>query len=90
MCRRTCNNRPNSCGCSGQIRSSIVNPYNVFPENYMYGYAYTPNQMLNKTFTPHCALKNGTIFPELVSPYEPDDSIRFIEYLKQGGCRNGM
>ena len=37
---------------------------------------------LLSTFTPCCGLKNGTIFPELVSPYYPCQSIEDIEYLK--------
>ena len=30
----------------------------------------------------YTGLKNGTIFPELVSPYEPCQSMQFINYLK--------
>ena len=71
----------NNCGNSSN--------YNVFPANYLYGHAYTPNQFLNKTFTPEVGLKNGTIFPELVSPYYPGQSMNFIEYLKHGGDFNG-
>jgi hypothetical protein len=58
---------------------------NVFPENYLFGYAYTPHSCMNKTFTPECGLENGTLFPELVSPYSPGQSIDFIEYLRNGG-----
>ena len=54
----------------------------VFPSNPMLAQSYVPIQTLDKTFTPCCGLKNGTIFPELVSPYEPCDSMRFINYLK--------
>ena len=54
----------------------------VFPMNPMLAQSYVPMQKMNKTFTPCCGLKNGTIFPELVSPYEPCDSIEFINYLK--------
>lgn len=56
--------------------------YNVFPHNPMLAQSYVPIQTLDKTFTPCCGLKNGTIFPELVSPYEPCDSMEFISYLK--------
>lgn len=56
-----------------------------FPKNYLYGHAYTPNQIMGKTFEPAVGLKNGTIFPELVSPYYPGQSIDFINYLKNGG-----
>ena len=58
----------------------------ILPENYLYGHAYTPNQTMNKTFEPEIGLNNGTIFPELVSPYYPGQSIDFINYLKNGGC----
>ncbi len=67
-----------------------MNNYNVFPSNYLYGHAYTPNQFMKKTFAPDIGLKNGTIFPELVSIYNPGQSMDFIEYLKiRGGKNNG-
>lgn len=56
--------------------------YNVFPENPMYGQSYVPVQQMDKVFKPAVGLKNGTIFPELVSPYCPDQSLQEIEYLK--------
>lgn len=90
MCRKCCKPKENSCRIIKKACSSIPNRFGAFPENYLYGYAYTPNQQINETFEPSCGLRNGTIFPEIVSPYEPDDSIRFINYLKQGGCQNGM
>lgn len=66
------------------------NNNNPFPTNYLYGHAYTPNQMMTNTFDPETGLMHGTIFPELVSPYSPGQSIDFIEYLKNtnrnGGC----
>ena len=69
--------------------SNISNNFSInrnpFPNNYLYGHAYTPNQILNKTFAPKVALQNGTIFPELVSPYVPGQSIDFINYLRNGG-----
>ena len=64
------------CGCGFDTEES------VFPMNPMLAQSYVPIQTLDKTFTPCCGLKNGTIFPELVSPYEPCDSMRFINYLK--------
>ena len=54
----------------------------VFPDNPMLAQSYVPIQTLDTTFTPCCGLQNGTIFPELVSPYEPGQSIQFINYLK--------
>ena len=65
------------CGCGFDTEES------VFPMNPMLAQGYVPIQTLDKTFTPCCGLKNGTIFPELVSPYEPCDSMRFIDYLKR-------
>ena len=54
---------------------------NVFPENPMLGQSYVPIQYMDKTFKPCVGLKMGTIFPELVSPYMPGQSMNEIEYL---------
>ena len=85
-CRcRNCNtNTSNSCACNMYTTNTSQNNA-VFPENYLYGHAYTPNQCMGTTFTPEIGLQNGTIFPELVSPYSPGQSIDFIEYLRNGG-----
>ena len=66
-----------NCGCG------FDEDYNVFPSNPMLAQSYVPIQTLNQTFTPCCGLKNGPIFPELVSPYEPCDSMEFINYLRR-------
>ncbi|MBR3133655.1 MAG: spore coat associated protein CotJA [Clostridia bacterium] len=63
----------------------------MFPKNVMYGHSYVPNQVLNKVFTPKIGLKMGTIFPELVSPYSPCQSMEVNNFLKcandvKGGC----
>ena len=73
-----------SCSCKNMYANE-TSSNNSFPANYLYGYAYTPTSCMNKTFTPECGLENGTIFPELVSPYSPGQSIDFIEYLRNGG-----
>ena len=65
------------CSCGFDTEES------VFPLNPMLAQSYVPMQTLDKTFTPCCGLKNGTIFPELVSPYEPCQSMEFINYLKR-------
>ena len=57
--------------------------------------SYVPIQRMGKTFCPDVALKMGTLFPELVSPYMPYQSIAEIEYIKnankiKGGCYDGM
>lgn len=35
--------------------------------------AYVPFQMFNQVFSPQEGLRRGTIFPELVRPYYPED-----------------
>ena len=92
-CSSNCNN---NCGCKyGRNNDSILNmmgnccdcgfeePNNPFPTNPMLAQSYVPIQEMNQTFTPHCGLKMGTIFPELVSPYIPCQSMAEIEYLKK-------
>lgn len=103
-CRRSCNSMNNgiysnnimtsnnglttSCsGCNNCNSCGVAQP--TFPSNYLYGHAYTPVQTLNETFNPQLGLQNGTIFPELVSPYYPGQSMDFINYLRNGGCQNG-
>ena len=49
----------------------------------MLAQSYVPIQFMNETFKPCVGLKHGTIFPELVSPYEPGDSMRQIKYLEK-------
>lgn len=53
-----------------------------FPTNPMYAQSYVPIQKMKKVFTPEVGLKMGTIFPELVSPYRPCQSIEEIEYIR--------
>lgn len=63
----------------------VENNQGNFPKNAMFGHAYVMDQMLRRTFSPEEALKKGTIFPELFSPYSPGDSMREIEFLKNYG-----
>jgi len=58
---------------------------NLFPNKVMYGHAYVPNQRLKKVFLPKEGLEKGTMFPELVSMYNPGQSREVIEYLKSRG-----
>ena len=51
----------------------------VFPDNAVLAQSYVPFQFMDKTFKPCVGLKMGTIFPELVSPYVPCQSIEEIE-----------
>jgi len=66
-----------SCECGFDEKN------NVFPDNPMLAQSYVPWQTMDKTFVPSVGLKMGTIFPELVSPYMPGDSMKQIEYLKK-------
>ena len=38
---------------------------------------------MNETFKPCVGLKCGTIFPELVSPYAPLDSMKDIAHIER-------
>ena len=60
-----------------------LNEKNVFPKDPMFAQSYVPWQTMNKTFMPNDGLKMGTIFPELVSPYKPMQSVEFINYIKK-------
>lgn len=63
----------------------VENNQGNFPKNAMFGHAYVMDQTLRRTFSLEEALKKGTIFPELFSPYSPGDSMREIEFLKNYG-----
>ena len=67
----------NNCSCGFDMNSN-----SVFPDNPMYGQSYVPIQQMGRVFNPETGLKMGTIYPELVSPYSPCQSIRTIEFLK--------
>lgn len=54
----------------------------VFPENSMLAQSYVPLQFMDKTFKPSVGLRMGTVFPELVSPYMPCQSMRTNEFLE--------
>lgn len=55
----------------------------VFPTNPMLGQSYVPIQYMDKTFKPCVGLRHGTIFPELVSPYEPCQSMEEIAFIER-------
>ena len=71
----TNNEYVNCCECG------FDEEYNIFPENPMLGQSYVPMQYMDKTFRPCVGLKMGTIFPELVSPYMPCQSMRENEFI---------
>ena len=88
VCDNYTNDIDNNCNCCDSCSMNqeacecgFDEEYNVFPSNPMLAQSYVPIQRLNKTFTPCCGLKNGTIFPELVNPYEPCQNMKFNEYL---------
>ena len=56
--------------------------YNGLPTNPQLAQSYVPVQKMERTFKPCVGLKKGTIFPELVSPYCPNQSVEEIEYIK--------
>ena len=60
-----------------------MNNNNLFPNKVMYGHAYVPNQQLKKVFSPEEGLRNGTMFQELVSMYNPGQSMEVIDYLRE-------
>ena len=84
-----CSNSNNSCSCCNQndyvdcCECGFDEEYNVFPENPMLAQSYVPIQYMDKTFKPCVGLKMGTIFPELVSPYVPGQSMEEINYIRQ-------
>lgn len=57
-------------------------PESMFPENAVLAQSYVPIQKMSKTYTPNKGLKKGTIFPELVRPYEPCQSMEEIAFIK--------
>lgn len=100
----------NSCRCNNHNQVITINNQNdniedrcscgfndpsVFPENYMYGQSYVPIQYIDTTFKPNVALRMGSLYPELVSPYEPGQGMAEIEYLRnvtynEGRCPNAL
>ena len=86
-CSNNCENTLN-CNCKEDCKCGFDTEESLFPENPIFGQSYVPIQKLNKTFTPCVGLKMGTIFPELVSPYFPCQSIEenaFIEAKNEIG-----
>ena len=69
-------NDDDSCTCGFDKEDSI------FPENPVLGQSYVPIQKMEKTFVPCVGLKMGTLFPELVSPYKPCQSLEENAFIK--------
>ena len=66
----------NNCDCG------FDEEINVFPDNPSLAQSYVPIQTMDKTFKPCIGLKMGTIFPELVSPYYPCQSMDEIAFIE--------
>ena len=75
-----CNNEDCGCGYDDDDNNSCGD---IFPENPMYAQSYVPIQCMDKTFKPSVGLQKGTIFPELVDPYCPGQSMEFINFIKE-------
>lgn len=78
-CDNKCNCQKNDYNCECGFDEEYED---VFPENPMLAQSYVPLQTMNETFRPCAGLKCGTIFPELVSPYKPCDSMRDIAFIE--------
>ncbi len=100
-----CNNKDilenscqNNCPCQNYDNDSCECGFDedyedVFPTNPKLAQSYVPVQYMDKTFKPCVGLKMGTIFPELVSPYAPGQSMKEIQYLQNSneigeGCNS--
>lgn len=97
------NNNNNSCGCSNNMTTLNATMYNgtgnnnsmiaqngIGVTNLMYGHCYVPNQTLSTIYSAEQGLDNGTMFPELVSIYVPNQSLATMNYLRNynwGGCQ---
>ncbi len=79
--QNTAQSNANQNSSSTPSKCGFAESSSVFPVNYMYGQSYVPIQYIDSTFRPEVGLKMGTIFPELVSPYEPGQNMREIQFL---------
>lgn len=55
---------------------------NSLPSNLRYGNAYVPVQTFRTVYSPTEGLSYGTMFPELVFPYSPNQSLSEMNYLR--------
>lgn len=83
-CQNTCTcncmeNNNNDCDCGFEEEEV----YDVFPSNPMLAQSYVPFQYMDQTFKPCVGLRMGTIFPELVSPYVPCQSMEEIAFIEK-------
>lgn len=78
-----CCDKPDNCDCGCGYDDDDNCCGDIFPYNPMLAQSYVPIQHMDKTFIPCVGLKKGTIFPELVDPYYPCQSIDFINFIKE-------
>lgn len=84
MMEQKCNNVVSNCPCNmNSCECGFDEDDTGFPQNPMYGQSYVPVQQMDEVFMPSVGLKMGTIFPELVSPYMPGQSMAEIAYLEE-------
>lgn len=96
-CQKTCNNEYleticNNVGNVGNVSNynnsekncecGFEEEFNPFPSEPILAQSYVPQQIINTTFIPCVGLKMGTIFPELVRPYMPGQSMEEIAYIR--------
>lgn len=76
-----------ACNCGRCQRFPQID---IMPSNPLLANAYVPFQEADELFCPIDSLENGTTFPELVSPYNKNDSQETINYLRQARtCERG-
>ena len=73
------NDEKDDCECGFEDEREM----SLFPENPMLAQSYVPIQYMDKTFKSCVGLKMGTIFPELVSPYVPCQSMRTNDFISE-------
>ena len=83
MMETSCQNVPSYEQYSDACSCGFDEEMNVFPENPMLAQSYVPMQFMDRTFRPNVGLKMGTIFPELVSPYIPCQSMEEIDFIRK-------
>lgn len=75
--------------CPNNINNEFVQTVNGCDNNMEYAHSYVKTQVLGEVFSPMEGLSNGTMFPDLISPYHPGQSLEEMNYLKYGN-RGGM
>lgn len=69
---------PGCSNCSGYSSCSGC----TLPSSSTCANAYVPVQTFRTIYSPATGLSNGTMFPELLSTYYPDQSLAEVNYLR--------